>query len=560
MAERSKMGKQRHVLLALAISGAALLLVAGIKVATRKGQESIVETPLTSRSTQTPVPTANPGVSGQSPSAVPVLDTAAVTKKPIPTLTSFPVATPMATNKLAPIVTISPSLTPTDSRDPVPTTTSLPPPTLTPMASPSAAPVFGVEMGQITPERGLALAETAGVHWVRRNGLRWADVEPAPGARHWEAVAGLETELQAAHAAGLQTILVVRRTPDWAQKVPGHYCGPVAQEALDDLAQFMAEVVERYRNPPFGVKYWELGNEPDVDPDLVAADSPFGCWGDQDDVYYGGEYYAEMLQIVYPAIKDADPEAQVLIGGLLLDKDPAKDELANPPGRFLEGVLRGGGGDFFDIVSFHGYTFYTGQLGDWEKESAAWNHRGGSVVGKAGFVREVLATYGYEKPLMLTEAGLLCRGCPSPPPTAFSKAQAAYVPHLYVRTMALGLESTIWYTLDGPGWQEAALLDKNQQPKPAYEAFRTMTALLQSAQYLGPVDDLAGLEGYVFHRPGAETETWVIWSPDGAQIALPLHSGLQRAYDLFGHLLAPTGDHLEVGFNPVYLKVSPSSP
>ena len=36
------------------------------------------------------------------------------------------------------------------------------------------------------------------------------------------------------------------------------------------------------------------------------------------DPYYGGGYYAEMLKIVYPQIKAADPEAQILIGGLLL--------------------------------------------------------------------------------------------------------------------------------------------------------------------------------------------------------------------------------------------------
>jgi hypothetical protein len=37
---------------------------------------------------------------------------------------------------------------------------------------------------------------------------------------------------------------------------------------------------------------------------------------------FGGEYYGNMLKIVYPAIKSADPQAQVLVGGLLLDCDP----------------------------------------------------------------------------------------------------------------------------------------------------------------------------------------------------------------------------------------------
>ena len=51
-----------------------------------------------------------------------------------------------------------------------------------------------------------------------------------------------------------------------------------------------------------------------MDPKLVDPDSVFGCWGDNDDDYYGGGYYADMLKMVYPAVKSADPQAQVLIG------------------------------------------------------------------------------------------------------------------------------------------------------------------------------------------------------------------------------------------------------
>ena len=518
------MGKKRSVLLAIVILGTALLLVAGIQYMTGTKRIAVSGPATECQSAPSPVVDAATRAGGHSPTPASVPSKATAPTRPTPTPSSSP--------------TPRPTLTPT----------------------PSPPPVFGVEMRRVNREQGLPLAQAAGVYWLRRNGLRWADVEPVPGARHWKAVAALETELQAAYAAGLQTILVVRRTPDWAQKVPGHYCGPVAPEAMDELARFMAEAVDRYKNPPFGVKYWEIWNEPDIDPRLVGADSPFGCWGDQDDEYYGGKYYARMLQSVYPAIKAADPEAQVLIGGLLLDKDPAKDELPNPPAQFLAGILRGGGGDFFDIVSFHGYVSYRGQLGDWGRQAPAWSYRGGNPAGKVDFLREVLATYSYEKPLMLTEAGLLCWGCPSPPPAAYLEAQAAYVPRLYVRSIAWGLLGTFWYTLDSPGWREAALLDRDQRPRPAYRAFSTMTALLKDAHYLRPVDDLAGLEGYVFERADEEGEIWVLWSPDGTEITLPLPSGLQRAYDLFGVLLEPEGGMVEIGFDAVYLEISPARP
>jgi len=413
-------------------------------------------------------------------------------------------------------------------------------------------------MNRISQARGLPLAHQAGVHWLRRNGLEWRSVEPEPGARQWKTVAGLEAELRAAHAAGLHIILVVRQTPSWAQKVPGHSCGPVAPEALDDLAQFMTDAVTRYKDPPYSIKYWELGNEPDVDPALVGPDSQYGCWGDQNDEFYGGRYYAQMLQAVYPAIKAADPEAQVLIGGLLLDKEPARDENPNPPGRFFEGILRGGGGDSFDIVSFHGYVHYDGQPDNWEMQNPAWRERGGIVAGKTDFLREVLSAYGYDKPLMLTEAGLLCTSCSSPPSAEFLAAQAAYVPQLYVRSMVLGLVATVWYTLDGPGWREAALLTSEQRPRPALHALRTVSTFLEGAYYAGPPGKVAGLEGYAFQREG--TEVWTLWSPDGTPVSIMVPATMQQAYDLFGIPLSLEGNKLAIGFNPVYLQVLPGQP
>lgn len=89
------------------------------------------------------------------------------------------------------------------------------------------------------------------------------------------------------------------------------------------------------------------------------------------------------------------------------------------------------------------------------------------MLGKALFLREVLSSYGWDKPLLHTEGALLCpssfkTSC-NPPGPAFYEAQADYVVWLYVRNWAEGLLGTMWYTLDGPGWQESALLDGGQQ-------------------------------------------------------------------------------------------------
>jgi hypothetical protein len=132
---------------------------------------------------------------------------------------------------------------------------------------------------------------------------------------------------------GLNIILIIRSTPSWAQKRSGVSCGAVKFEKLSAFSKFVGDAVARYSNPPYNVKYWELGNEPDIDPSLVPSDNPFGCWGDDTDLYYGGGYYAEMLKQIYPVIKAADPEAHVLIGvysWIVTQQIPHWEKIVNP--------------------------------------------------------------------------------------------------------------------------------------------------------------------------------------------------------------------------------------
>jgi len=338
-------------------------------------------------------------------------------------------------------------------------------------------------MHRIDENRGLSLAVKADVHWLRFDVFHWHKIEPArtePPTYRWDQVD--EQSLRNASGVGLEVIAAVKYTPQWAQKVSGAFCGPIKQDALDEFAQFLTALVKRYSAPPYNVRYWELGNEPDVDPALVPGDHLFGCWGDEGDPYYGGGYYAEMLKAAYPAIKAADPQAQVLIGGLLLDCDPTNPPQGKTcaPSYFFEGILRNGGARYFDIVSFHGYPQYDGSL-HLDEHWPGWEARGGVVLGKIDFLREVMASYGVDKPLMHTEGSLLCSvSSPAycdPPGDAFFEAQADYVVWLYVRNWAEGLIGTIWYQFEGPGWRYSGLLDERQQPRAFGRAAATQARL-----------------------------------------------------------------------------------
>ena len=201
--------------------------------------------------------------------------------------------------------------------------------------------IFGVETRIPEDTDILDKARSANAYWVRSHVFSWDLIEPVdttPDNYHWEYVDS--QALIDASARRLHVIATIKMTPYWAQKYKGVYCGPIDRDYFSDFTEFLIAAVKIYGNPPYNVKYWELGNEPDVDRRLVAPDSDFGCWGEESETYYGGEYYADMLKVAYPAIKSIDPDAKVLIGGLLLDCDPTNppvdEEKTCKPSKFLE--------------------------------------------------------------------------------------------------------------------------------------------------------------------------------------------------------------------------------
>ncbi|MFZ6029770.1 MAG: choice-of-anchor Q domain-containing protein [Chloroflexota bacterium] len=423
------------------------------------------------------------------------------------------------------------------------------------------ASIFGIEFKNIAPSGGLAQISAARPTWVRKNGVTWSSVSPNNATeRQWSSLAALETELRNAASNHMEAILVVRSTPTWAQKRPGFFCGPIKSDALDEFAAFLGDLVSRYSVAPYNVKYWEIWNEPDVDPALVPGNAPYGCWGDSNDPYYGGEGYAEMLKVAYPAIKDADPNAQVLVGGLLLDCDPH-----NPPAgksctssKFLEGVLKANGGPYFDGISFHAYDYYGGTLGQYSNANwySAWNTIGTSTAAKTDYIRALLEQYAVSgKFLMNTETSILCDNCVND--TSYEQTKAYYLAQSYAVALSKGLMANIWYS--ATGWRTSGLLDESLTPVPAYHAYAFARREVGNAAFVSPVfnhqldaDAAADVVAYAFTQ--GNKQIWLIWSLDGGAYTLALPSAPSAAYDVFGNALAVSGDTFAVGIAPVYLE------
>lgn len=452
-----------------------------------------------------------------------------------------------------------------DSPQPTPSPTVIPPVTPSPTPPPdSLVPesIFGVNPGVITDTETLTEVLNAGSSWVHSSrAVHWSEVEPVEGERDWGALADLDIELQEAARLGLRVILTVDGTPAWA-RAADTACGPVLPEKLPALAAFLRELVQRYHTTPYRVKYWELWNEPDV----AGAE---GCWGDPGDAYFGGAAYAGMLKAVYDPMKAADPEAQVLVGGLRLECDPD-----NPPGgkdcsssRFLDGILRSGGAGSLDGISFHasdGFAIYdlpwgtAYQYGNYNWRSY-WNTTGPVVAAKTNFIRGVLNGYGLaDLPLYNTQSALLCASCVDVP--VFESAKAGYIAQAYATARALQLKANLWENLFG--WQNSGLLEPDFTPRPAYQAFQFARGKVGAGEFLGEItpEDAGGAPGVYGYKFNLEDgrQVWVIWYVSMTETSHPLSltTDPDAAWSVLGEPLDRSAG-LTVKDEPIYLEWVP---
>ncbi len=408
--------------------------------------------------------------------------------------------------------------------------------------------------------------------WVRLSGrISWRKLQPNEGDPiNWDLLAGFEQELRLLNGLGVKPVVVLNESPYWATVAPTS-CAAVRADKFEAYAGFIAQMVAHFKSDEFNVHDWELGNEPDVDPDLpdFPLDAAYGCWGDMDDPYYGGEHYGEMLKVVAPAIRQEDPSARVWVGGLVLST-PGSEEDLGAPELFFKGILEADAAPYFDIVGFHGHTQYYGAMVDAEYYlSGPWNDWGGGVRGKIRYLRQIMAEYEVDKPLVINEIGVGCRSeyydfC-DPPIPRFYDYQADMLVRIATRVLSEGVNGFTWYTLEGPGWRYQGLLDRDFNPQKAFVTYREMNRQIPIPVYLGEVDFGPGLEGYAFWKNASQL-LYIVWAKDNLSLKIVLpEANLLGARKRVGSEIVnidlgePVNGYYEltVGFTPVFLTVSP---
>lgn len=183
-------------------------------------------------------------------------------------------------------------------------------------------------------ERASRLISKAGIDAVRLD-LPWSTVQPrSEDEYNWK---DYDYLVDVSKKHGFDLLPVVGYSTKWASTVTVEREGQdqvTAPPVPEKYAWFAYKAAERYKND---IPAWEIWNEPNSG----------GFWYPE----ANPAVYADLLRNTYLAIKYADPQAVVVLGGLASGGGGRM-----PPEQFLQGVYDAGGGDYFDAVGRHPYA------------------------------------------------------------------------------------------------------------------------------------------------------------------------------------------------------------
>jgi hypothetical protein len=359
-----------------------------------------------------------------------------------------------------------------------------------------------------------ALAVDGGARWVRTS-VNWSAYEPVQGQRNLSALDGF---FKSFTDLGLKPIVFITDNPSWAASSK---CGPLDKAPLQALADFMRALAERYDGdgdydgdgvvdgPAMPkIDYWALYNEPDNRWTTGEASTFGGCWG------RNGGLYAQLLKLVRQEIQRANPDAQMVFSGVAGEKITcpntwtcAGEDIFNfniAGGDFVDAVLgyiQGHPGEYFDVFDFHYYPSFHGQWDSWGK----------GILGKAAYYQDRLASHGLNKPMICTETGRRSDAGQVIDEIPGSDAeQSKYLVKTYIRAMAGGLQSVLWFSFADFETGAWGLLDVNHAPKPSYTVYKVLSEQMEGATFQSVPPLATGQEGYAFLLPNGE-KLWVVW-------------------------------------------------
>lgn len=287
-------------------------------------------------------------------------------------------------------------------------------------------------------KKAIRLIREAGIKIVRLE-INWFDVEPSPEVFDFKKHDFIINELA---KNNIKILGLLQYSPEWTGQKWNH---PPQHDLFNRYAK---KVVQRYRDR---IMFWEIWNEPDNQI----------YWTQQDQMLS----YTSLLKSVYPAIKEMDPTAKVLMGASNVY-----------PVLSLKKLYGHGGKDFFDIVNTHPFQN--------PKNPNAIKLLHSTYLG----IRKTMADNGdSEKEVWITEIG--CPGVKVPDssntwwegysPT--EEEQAEWVRQLYTEAANWdGLTKIFWAFFRDTnhfhnGIDSFGLISRDFFPKPSYKEYQKIS-------------------------------------------------------------------------------------
>jgi hypothetical protein len=351
-------------------------------------------------------------------------------------------------------------------------------------------PRFGIVETFVNP----AAASEAGAGYTRII-LRWDVIQPG-GPMDWKPANVPDPLIAGELTAGREVVGLLIGTPDWAAAA-GQSPGSRAVPDMAAWEAFTRRMAQHYQGR---IRQWVIWNEPDVWMEGHPGRTWDGTVAD----------YALLLKTAYRAIKGVDPTMQVYVAGMTYywDWEHGRRRYLD---RLLEAIAADpnapANGYFFDGVVYHLY-FTPRQTTDVLAET----HQSLGRYGMAG------------KQIWINETNAPPSNDPQEPPWSAPRfavsleEQAAFIVQQFSLAFAGGASRVQVYKLrnsaDHPESIEPfGLLRADDSPRPAFDAFRTITTQLAgfSAARLERQGDVSAV---TFERGDATTT--VLWTDSSA--------------------------------------------
>ena len=326
----------------------------------------------------------------------------------------------------------------------------------------------------VVPQRSYGNSDTRAMTDVGISSVRvwfpWAQIERTRGDFDWTAV----DDLVATNAQeGLTTLPFLFGTPQWAAEIDGWTCldagclslAPRSDESREAFAEFAAAAVRRYGPKgsfwsqhrgltPEPIETWQIWNEPNLSSFYGPYVDPSG--------------YGALVESAAPAIREADPNAEVVLAGLTGTKSNTKrtsttaflNQLYTVPGIISA----------FDGIAVHPY-----------------NRKVRGALDQVRTARAIADAHGDDAGLWVTELGWASAGKRRwglvKSPNGQARLLGRAIERLKENAARWDIRAAYWFawrdTERGAsvcGWCPwSGLLDRVGREKPAYRELRSLT-------------------------------------------------------------------------------------